>query len=247
MSRPLIPIRILPLALLLACANGLAQDDVDDQDEISVAEMEDLDSVVDLGLDDAAMAGNPMKSLFSNWPPDLVVAPVPGYSPQVGWNLAVAAGYFLTPKDEESKVPPSILGAFGFIAENGSIAYGAGVKLNLLDDRLRVTAGGGYADVRYRFYGRDRDQNNLGIGIDILQEGPAFFAKARWRLFGRFYAGVGYLSGTVDTRLSICATDSAMRARRLPAFMRSPARQRSKVRPPTEPSASQASWAPRST
>ena len=207
MPWPLTPIRVLLLALLLACANGLAQDDVDDQDEIPVAETEDMGSVVDLGLDDAAMAGNPLKSLFGNWPPDLVVAPVPGYSPQVGWNLAVATGYFLTPKDEDSNVPPSILGAFGFIAENGSYAYGAGVKLNLLDDRLRVTAGGGYADVRYRFYGRDRDQNNLGIGIDILQEGPAFFAKARWRMFGRFYAGVGHLSGTVDTRLRFVFED----------------------------------------
>ena len=194
-------LRVLPFALLLTFADGRAQDETDDQLDIPVSEMKELGTVVDVGVDDAAIAGNPMKSLFSSWPPDLVVAPVPGYSPQVGWNLAVGAGYFLTPKDEDSKVPPSILGAFGFIAENGSNIYGVGVKLNLLDDRLRITAGGGYADVRYRFYGKDRDQNNLGIGLDILQEGPAYFAKARWRIFGRFYAGIGYLGGRVDSRL----------------------------------------------
>ena len=162
---------------------------------------------MDLGVDDASTAGNFMGSLVSSWPPDLVVAPVPGYSPQVGWNLAVAAGYFLTPKDEDSKVPPSILGAFGFIAENGSNVYGVGVKLNLLDDRLRITAGGGYADIRYRFYGTSRDQGNRGIGVDILQEGPAYFAKARWRLLGRFYAGVGYLGGHIDSRLRFVPDD----------------------------------------
>ena len=197
-------LRALPLVLLLAAVDGRAQDEDDDELlDIPVSEMEELGTVVDFGVDDAAIAGNPMSGLFANWPPDLVVAPVPGYSPQVGWNLAVAAGYFLTPKDEDSKVPPSVLGAFGFIAENGSNIYGVGVKLNLLDDRLRITAGGGRADVRYRFYGIGREQGNLGIGVDILQEGPAYFAKARWRLFGRFYAGVGYLGGEVDTRLRV--------------------------------------------
>jgi outer membrane protein assembly factor BamA len=194
-------------ALLLTFADGLAQDEIDDELEIPVSEMEELSAVVDVGVDDAAIAGNPMKSLFSSWPPDLVVAPVPGYSPQLGWNLGVGAGYFLTPKDEDSKVPPSILGAFGFIAENGSNIYGVGVKLNLMDDRLRITAGGGYADVRYRLYGRDREESNRGIGFDILQEGPAYFAKARWRLFGRFYAGLGYLGGHVDSRLRVVIED----------------------------------------
>jgi hypothetical protein len=196
--------RLITLAILLAFTDGLAQDENDEERlNIPVAEIEELGTGVDLGVDDGAIAGNPMSSLLPSWPADLVVAPVPGYSPQVGWNLAVAAGYFLTPKDADSKVPPSILGAFGFIAENGSSVYGGGVKLNLLDDRLRITAGGGYADVRYRFYGIGRDQNDLGVGVDILQEGPAYFAKARWRLFGRFYAGLGYLGGNIDTRLRV--------------------------------------------
>ncbi|MGR9092866.1 MAG: BamA/TamA family outer membrane protein, partial [Gammaproteobacteria bacterium] len=89
------------------------------------------------------------------------------------------------------------------IAENGSKVYGAGVKLYLLDDRLRVTAGGGYADVRYRFYGVGREQGDLGFGVDILQEGPAYFAKAQWRLFGRFYTGLSYLGGRIDTRIRV--------------------------------------------
>lgn len=185
-------------------ADGLAQDEHDGEHlDIPTSDVEELGTAVDIGVDDAPFTGNPMRSLLANWPPDLVVAPIPGRSPQMGWNLAVAAGYFLTPKEEGSDVPPSVIGAYGFIAENGSNMYGAGVKLNLFDDRLRVSAGGGYADVRYRFYGIGRDQGDLGVGLDILQEGPAYFAKARWRLFGRFYAGLGYLSGHIDTRLRI--------------------------------------------
>ena len=192
----------LPMALLFIVADGLAQEK-DDEDylDIPMSDIEELSSVIDVGVDDAPFTGNPLSSLVTSWPPDLVVAPIPGRSPQMGWNLAVAAGYFLTPKDDESDVPPSVIGAYGFIAENGSNVYGAGVKLNLLDDKLRVTAGGGYADVRYRFYGIGREQGDLGIGLDVLQEGPAYFANARWRLFGRFYAGLGYLGGHLDTRL----------------------------------------------
>jgi hypothetical protein len=199
---------VLPLVLVLIVADGLAQEKNDEDSlDIPAPDVEELGSVVDIGVDDAPFTGNPLGSLVANWPPDLVVAPIPGRSPQMGWNLALAAGYFLTPKEEKSDVPPSVIGAYGFFAENGSNVYGAGVKLNLLDDRLRVTAGGGFADVRYRFYGIGRQQGDRGLGLDILQEGPAYFAKARWRLFGRFYAGLGYLGGHLDTRLRIVPED----------------------------------------
>ena len=193
----------MAIALLLSVgADSYAQKENDEEHlDIPVSELEELGTALDLGIDDAPFTGNPLSSLVANWPPDLVVAPVPGRSPQMGWNLALAAGYFLTPKEEGSGAPPSVLGAYGFIAENGSNIYGAGVKLNLLDDKLRITAGGGYGDIRYRFYGIGREQGDLGIGVDILQEGPAYFVKARWRLFGRFYAGLGYLGGHIDTRL----------------------------------------------
>ena len=41
------------------------------------------------------------------------------------------------------------------VSENGSKAYGAGTYLHLLDDRLRIQIGAGYADVRYRYYLND--------------------------------------------------------------------------------------------
>ena len=73
-------------------------------------------------LEDVDFVGNPGKSLSERWPEDLVVAPIPGYSPQLGWNLALAGGYFLGGKQEETGTPPSIIGGFGMFAENGSYA-----------------------------------------------------------------------------------------------------------------------------
>ena len=201
-SRNAYCLQLLVSLLLLAAVKSVAEEssDADIFDEPG-SELEELGSGLDFELGEAGLSGNPAQSLFSKWPDDLVVAPIPGRSPQLGWTLALAGGYFLTPKNAEPDVPPSILGGYGLIAENGSYVYGGGVKLNLLDDKLRVTAGGGYADVRYRYYGNNRASSDLGIGIDILQEGPAFFVKARWRLIGRFYAGISYLGGQVDTRV----------------------------------------------
>jgi len=150
-----------------------------------------------LGLDDMEdVAGNPMQRLFKNWPADLVVAPVPGYSPQLGWNLKLLGGYFFDPP-EDADHAASVLGGFGMIAQNGSYAYGAGANLHLLNDKLRVQVAGLYVDVRYDYYSDvlpDRD-----LVVPIRQDGPAFFVTGSWRVWKKLYVGLGYLGGKVDT------------------------------------------------
>lgn len=158
---------------------------------------------IPIDLSDAEFVGNPVKSFVEKWPDDLIIAPIPGYSPQMGWMLTLAGGYFLESRDEESGVSPSLLGGFGMVAENGSYAFGGGANLHLLDDNLRVKAGAAYMDVRYRYYGRGNTINDLGISVDILQESPMYFAEGTWRIWNKLYVGVGYLTGDVDTRLRI--------------------------------------------
>jgi len=160
-------------------------------------------TITDGGFDltGADGAGNFLQRFAEKWPDDLVIAPVPGYSPQVGWSLALAGGYFLESKDEDSDTAPSILGGFGWYAENGSYAYGAGGNLHLLDDDLRVKFGGGFMDVRYRFYGVGNRLNDLGISVDVLQQAPIYFASASYRVWKKLYIGLGYVGGDVDSQL----------------------------------------------
>jgi len=159
------------------------------------------DTVADGGFELGAgeFAGNPAHSMFSWWPEDLVMAPVPGYSPQLGWTLALGGGYFLT-EQEEGGAPPSVLGGFLFGAENGSLAAGLGAKFHLRDDRFRFKLGAGYMDIRYRYYGSGLAENLLGISLDILQKGPAYFGTASMRVWRKLYLGAGYIAGRVDTR-----------------------------------------------
>jgi hypothetical protein len=199
-------------ALILAVfvnSVAAADDEVDPDRNFNLPGAEAVDFVGDGGinLEDVDFVGSPLKRFAERWPEDLVVAPIPGRSPQMGWTLTLGGGYFLQSRNEDSDTAPSLIGGFAMIAENGSYAYGAGANLHLLDDKLRVKAGAGYLDIRYAYYGRGSD-NNLGISIDILQEAPMYFATASWRVWGKLYVGLGYLGGDVDTRLRVTLPQS---------------------------------------
>ena len=143
-----------------------------------------------LTLDDVDFLGSPMKRFAEKWPEDLVIAPIPGYSPQIGWNLTLGGGYFLQSGDKDSETPPSVIGGFVMGAENGSYAYGAGANLHLLDDRLRLNFGAAYMDVRYQFYGIGNDQNDLGIRVDLFRTARVFRNRklAVWKNFTSAWA-----------------------------------------------------------
>ena len=180
------------------------------QREFDLPASDTANTLADGGLEfaDADFGSGFLQRFAEKWPDDLVIAPVPGRSPQMGWSLALGGGYFLEAKDEDSNVAPSILGGFGWYAENGSYAFGAGGNLHLLDDDLRVKFGAGYMDVRYRFYGIGNEENERGISLDILQEAPMYFASASYRVWKKLYIGLGYTTGTVDTRPRIVTDQS---------------------------------------
>lgn len=171
--------------------------------DLPASEVSDLvgDGGFDLG--DVDFDGSPLKRFAEKWPQDLVIAPIPGRSPQLGWQLTLGGGYFLNSRTDDSESPPSLVGGFGMVAENGSYAYGAGAYFHLLDDKLRIKAGAGYADLRYRFYGIGNEQNKLGISLDVLQEMPLYFATATYRVWNKLYVGVGYTGGTVNTQVEV--------------------------------------------
>lgn len=175
--------------------------------DLPAAELTDMVGDGGLDLGDESYEGTSLQRFADKWPKDLVIAPIPGYSPQLGWNLTLAGGYFLNSKKEGFESPPSIIGGFGMIAENGSYAYGGGTYLHLLEDKLRVKVGAAYADLNYRFYGIGNNQNDLGISFDIFQKMPLYFASTTYRVWKKLYVGVGYTGGTVDTRIKVVFPD----------------------------------------
>jgi hypothetical protein len=162
----------------------------------------DFDSILGgmgVAFDDADFVGTPRVGFMEKWPNDLVVAPVPGYSPQVGWSLALASGLFMNLGSEDSDTPPSVIGGFYWRAENGSEAYGVGGNFHLLNDNLRLKFGAGRADLRYLLYGFGDIGESLDVSFGVEQEGPMYVASGSWRLWRSLYLGLGYLDSTINT------------------------------------------------
>ena len=133
----MISVRILlavaaPLALSIASAQ--TDEDTTPAERDFDLPAADLGSAIgDGGLDfeDVDFQGSPLKRFAQRWPDNLVIAPIPGRSPQLGWTLTLAGGYFLESKKEDGDTSPSILGGFAMFAKNGSYAYGGGANLHL--------------------------------------------------------------------------------------------------------------------
>lgn len=192
----------LSFALLLLVSNPAVAETGADEASTRDFDIQGADAASVSGLlhlDDANTALNPFQKLSKSWPEDLVIAPIPAYSPQLGWNLTLGGAYFLASGKENTDVPPSLIGAFAMAAENGSYAYGAGTYLHLFDDKLRIKAGAAHIDIRYRFYGIGNEIDFLDI--DILQKGPAYFLTGSWNVWKKLYVGLGYRRGSVDTRV----------------------------------------------
>lgn len=198
---------ILPLLLALQGPSAVAQEAANaGAYQIPGTSQIGMTSDSRLDLEDTVVAGKPLADKFSWWPRQLVVVPVPGYSPQLGWSLALGAAWFLD-QETEGGSPPSIVGGFAFGSDNGSTAYGAGGFFHLKDDLYRLGIGAGHLDVEYRFYGVGNDVNSQGLALDIQQQAPGVFGSLSRRVWKRLYVGAGYLWADVETRPKLSLVD----------------------------------------
>ncbi len=83
-------------------------DDIDEQRDFDLpsAGVVGLEGDGGLELADADFIGNPAKSWFEKWPDDLVIAPIPGRSPQLGWTLTLAGRKLLPNSSKFSATSP---------------------------------------------------------------------------------------------------------------------------------------------
>ena len=154
-----------------------------------------------LALADSSFEGNPIADATGWWPEDLVLAPIPGYSPEFGWKLAIAGGYFLDSGGQNT--PASLVGLFAMASENESNAYAAGGRLHFLGDRLRIIAALSHVDFNYRFWGVGNDAGDRGLNVDIRQQGPLIYLSPRYRLLPNLYVGLGFVGGESDIGLKL--------------------------------------------
>jgi outer membrane protein assembly factor BamA len=130
--------------------------------------------------------------------PDVLIVPIPQSSPSLGTGLTLGGGVFYNPNG--SKEPWTTGGAV-MATSNGSWALGAGHKMFLSQDRIKLTAFAGYGDVNLRFYGIGPNAGERNSSVDINDTGFVAFVDPQLRIAPNFYVGVRALY--LDLKVSL--------------------------------------------
>lgn len=129
---------------------------------------------------------------------DLLVVPIPLSSPSLGTGLTLGAAMFYNPNG--SKEPWTTGGAL-MATSNGSRAVGVGHRMFLNEDKFKLTAFAGYADVNLRFFGIGPLAGELNRSIDINERGFIGFLDPQMRVAPNFYLGMRLLMLDLTTSL----------------------------------------------
>ena len=84
---------------------------------------------------------------------EFAVAPIPMVNPSIGNGGALVVMYATRLGGAEDTSPPSTLGLAGFATAAGSWGLGGGGKLNLKNDKFRISVGGGGGNFDYNYFG----------------------------------------------------------------------------------------------
>jgi len=120
---------------------------------------------------------------------NFVAVPIPFHNPQLGWGLVLGAAYFYKQTEEqEKKQPASVSGIAAMYSENGSWALGIGQESYWDEDKWRITAAVGVADLDLDLL--TPDGSGSGISADWLLEGEFLYAQIQRHIADRWYIGV---------------------------------------------------------
>jgi outer membrane protein assembly factor BamA len=154
-----------------------------------------------LNPDYAGKAGQHQSDEKSGGRGELVVAPFPISNPALGSGLVLVGGYLFPISKHDEISPDSMLGGGSFYTSNGSWMWGAGTKLYLKQDRFRVTAIYGQAQLHYDLYGIGNSAGNLGLSVPIHQGAKALLLESLIRLKDKLFLGPRYQWRDLDAQV----------------------------------------------
>jgi outer membrane protein assembly factor BamA len=125
-----------------------------------------------------------------NQPSGWIFAPIPINSPAVGAGLEFAVARLFRADKSDKVSPPSALAVGGLITSNGSRALAFGGRLYLKEDKYRLTAGVGTADVNADIYGVNGEGGKRGTYIPMNGSGTGVMVEPLFRLRKGVYLGM---------------------------------------------------------
>jgi hypothetical protein len=136
-------------------------------------------------------ADTPPKTKKKHKRGEFAFAPIPMINPSIG-NGGGAGVLYATRFGNDTVSPPSSLGAGGFATGRGSWGVGLGGRLNLCEDRYRITIGGGGGEFVYNYFGTGSAAGSAGVSIPLSQHSGAFLIEPKIRILPLWYLGPRY-------------------------------------------------------
>lgn len=128
--------------------------------------------------------------------PSFVFLPIPRSDPMMGTGLTLVGAVLYNPNDSPR---PWVTGVAALATNNGSRALGAGQQASFWDDRLRLLAGGGKADLNLRFYGIGEAAASRQISVPINEDGRFLLVQGLYGLTKELFVGLRYVDLHVTT------------------------------------------------
>jgi len=131
-----------------------------------------------------------------------LIAPIPGYTPVFGATLAVGVAKLYRPEGMEEEPRAWITGGGGFVAENKSWGFGFGHKMGWGKDTWRLSVGGAYADLIYKFYGIGNEAGNNDSSISLNHRALGGNFSLLRKVGSRWFAGADFVGADSEIQIA---------------------------------------------
>jgi hypothetical protein len=151
--------------------------------------------------EDLSLAGTKAGAVVGTKPepdgkPSFVFLPIPRSDPTMGTGVTLVGAALYNPNESTH---PWVTGVAALATNNGSRAIGAGQQASFLDDKVRLIAGLGRADLNLRFYGIGEAAASRQIYVPISEDGRFVLVQGLYGLTKEFFVGLRYIDLRVTT------------------------------------------------
>jgi Omp85 superfamily domain len=131
----------------------------------------------------------------------VIIAPIPIFSPAVGSGLVLVLGYVFKLNENDKLSPPSTVGLAGAFTRSGTRGGGLGGKLYFSENKYQTTFVIAKGRVDVDFYGIGRIPGKEAIKVPIRGGGTVFFGEFMRNVWKDIFVGPRYQHRKIYTRL----------------------------------------------
>jgi outer membrane protein assembly factor BamA len=139
--------------------------------------------------------------------PSFVALPIPLSDPAIGTGVTLVGAMLYNPNQS---VRPWVTGGGAMFTDNGSRAYAALQQASFWQDKLRVIALVGKADLNLKFYGIGTEAGDRQISVPIEQDGRFVLAQGLYGVTPELFVGLRWQDLRLRTRIDLADVNNEL-------------------------------------